>query len=49
MSRIRSFRELLASGEVECRALVDMMATAALRSGKTVAMARILAMKPTDG
>lgn len=47
MSRIRSFRELLATGEVECRALVDVMAAAAC-SDATIAVSKILAMKPTD-
>lgn len=47
MSRIRSFRELLATGEGECRALVDVMAAAA-RSDTMIAVSKILAMKPTD-
>ena len=47
MSRIRSFRELLATGEGECRALVDVMVTAAPRSKTPVALPDIAAMKPT--
>ncbi len=47
MSRIRSFRELLATGEGECRALVDVMA-AATRSDSTITVSKILAMKPKD-
>ena len=45
MSRIRSFRELLATGEAECRALVDVMAA----SAPPVAAALIIAMKPPSG
>lgn len=45
MSRIRSFRELLATGETECRALVDVMAAAARAKAPAVA-SDILAMKP---
>ena len=46
MSRIRSFRELLATGERECRALVDTMVAAAPRSTISVDVAKIAAMKP---
>lgn len=46
MSRIRSFRELLATGVGECRALVDAMVAAAPRATPSVAIARIQAMKP---
>ena len=42
MSRVRSFRELLATGEAECGALVDVMAAAA----PPAAAVQILAMKP---
>ena len=46
MSRIRSFRELLATGKAECIALVDaMVATAPLAKGPVV-VADIQAMKP---
>jgi 2-dehydropantoate 2-reductase len=44
MSRIRSFRQLLATGEAECRALVDVMvSTASPGSSSVIAIA---AMKP---
>ncbi len=43
VSRIRSFRELLATGEAECRALVDVMAAAA----PPALAPRIEAMKPS--
>lgn len=46
MSRIRSFRELLATGENECRALVDVMVAAAPRARPAVHVAKIEAMKP---
>ncbi|NTF09302.1 ketopantoate reductase family protein [Agrobacterium rubi] len=49
LSRIRSFRELLATGAGECRALIDIMAEAAPRSDKAISVAKILAMKPADG
>lgn len=42
MSRVRPFRELLATGEAECRALVDVMAAAA----PPALVARIVGMKP---
>lgn len=48
MSRVRSFRELLATGSAECDALVDAM-LAASRTGVSVpaaAIAAIAAMKP---
>ena len=47
MSRIRSFRELLATGENECRALVDMMASAAAQAKPPVRVPMIQAMKPS--
>lgn len=47
MSRIPSFRRLLAQGVNECRALADTMATAAQQSGPPIDPAKILAMKPT--
>jgi 2-dehydropantoate 2-reductase len=46
MSRIRSFRELLATGKNECRALVDVMVAAAPRAKPPVRVPRIQAMKP---
>ena len=47
MSRIRPFRELLATGKNECVALVDAMVAAAPLSQKTVATAAIQAMQPS--
>ncbi len=46
MSRIRSFRELLATGEIECRALIDAVASKASQAKPPVAGDLILAMKP---
>lgn len=46
MSRIRSFRELLATGKAECCALVDDMVVAASYAKKPVPVAAIAAMKP---
>jgi 2-dehydropantoate 2-reductase len=46
LSRIRPFRELLATGENECRALADAMAAAAPRAKPPVDPAGIEAMKP---
>jgi 2-dehydropantoate 2-reductase len=46
MSRVRPFRELLATGKNECRALVDAMAQAAHEAKSPVSVARIQAMKP---
>ena len=47
MSRIRSFRELLATGQAECDALVDAMASAAPRAMPPVPVSDIRAMKPS--
>ena len=47
VSRIRSFRELLATGAAECRALVDVMLAAAPQAKPPVATDRIRAMKPS--
>ena len=47
MSRITSFRELLASGVNECRSLVDVMVAAA--SEQHAVKAAIQAMKPAEG
>ena len=47
LSRVRSFRELLATGENECRSLVDAMLAAAPQAKPTVDASRILAMKPS--
>lgn len=46
MSRLRSFRELLATGVGECHALVDVLVAAAPRANPPVSAARIEAMKP---
>ncbi len=47
MSRIRSFRELLATGKAECRALVDVMVAAAPLAKQPVMVSDIQAMKPS--
>ena len=51
VSRIKAFRELLATGVGECRALADVMAAAAGTATPPLpaAGAAILAMKPTEG
>jgi 2-dehydropantoate 2-reductase len=46
-SRVRSMRELLATGKNECRALVDVMVAAALEADKPVRVPRIQAMRPS--
>ncbi len=46
MSRIASFREVLATGKSECQVLVDVMAAAAPLSKRPVDVPRIQAMKP---
>lgn len=48
MSRIPSFRELLATGIGECRALVDSLVESAARANPPVSVARIVAMKPSE-
>ena len=45
LSRVRPFRELLATGEDECRALVDAMVATARSEGSSAALAGIAAMK----
>lgn len=49
MSRVRSFRQLLATGEAECRALVDVMVATAplIKPPSAVEVSKILAMKPS--
>lgn len=47
MSRIRSLRELLATGKDECRALVDVMVAAAPGARPPVRVLKIQAMKPS--
>ncbi|MBE7158004.1 MAG: NAD(P)-binding domain-containing protein [Rhodospirillales bacterium] len=46
VSRVRSFRELLATGKQECCALVDAMLAATPRENPSVNASRIEAMKP---
>ena len=46
VSRIKSFRELLATGAGECRALVDVLVGAALRADAAISVDEIQAMKP---
>ena len=47
MSRIRTFRELLATGQAECEALVDAMIATAPHAGASVRIVDIAAMKPS--
>ena len=47
MSRIRSFRELLATGRTECCALVAVMVTAGALATPPIETASIAAMKPS--
>ena len=46
ISRLRSFRELLATGKSECCALVDAMVTAAPQAKPPVSVGKIQAMRP---
>ncbi len=46
ISRIASFRELLATGKAECQVLVDILVAAAPLSQQPVDVSRIKAMKP---
>ena len=46
ISRIRSFRELLAPSANECRALVDVFVTSASKAQPPVSVNKILAMRP---
>ena len=48
MSRIRSFRELLATGIGECRALVDVLVASARQAHPPISVATIQAMKPAE-
>jgi 2-dehydropantoate 2-reductase len=48
ISRVTSFRELLATGAAECRALVDVMVAAATREKSPVNVDLIRAMRPKD-
>ncbi len=47
LSRIRPFRELLASGEAECRALVDVMLAAAARAEGFADASAIAVIRPS--
>lgn len=47
LSRLKSFRELLATGVGECRALVDAMIAAAAQAQPGVSVTRLQAMKPS--
>ena len=46
ISRIASFRDLLATGINECRALVDVLVANAPRADPPVSVAKIEAMRP---
>ncbi len=48
VTRIKSFRELLATGSNECRALVDVLVVNAPRANPPVSVNKIQAMKPLD-
>lgn len=48
MSRVRSFRELLATGLDECHALVDAVVASASRHGHSAFVNTIAAMKPVQ-
>lgn len=47
MSRVRAFRELLATGQAECEALINAMIAAAPQAADPVNIADIAAMKPS--
>ena len=47
MSRIRSFRELLATGAGECHALIDALVASASSVNPTISVKHIAAMRPT--
>ena len=46
MSRVRTFRELLATATGECRALVDVLVEAAPKASPAVSVSKIEALKP---
>jgi len=48
MSRNKSFRDLLATGANECRALVDILVANATQLNPPVSVAEIEAMKPSE-
>jgi 2-dehydropantoate 2-reductase len=47
MSRIRSFRELLATGKAECCALIETMVAAAPLAKTPIDVSDIRAMRPS--
>ena len=47
VSRVRPFRELLATGQTECEALVDAMVAAAAMATPAILVSEIQAMRPT--
>ncbi len=47
MSRVASFREVLATGKAECQVLADVMVAAASLAQRPVDVSRIQAMKPS--
>ena len=49
ISRVASFRDLLATGIGECRALIEVMAAAAPAANPPIKIAAIQAMKPDTG
>lgn len=48
LSRLTSFRELLATGAGECRALVEVLVSIASRVDPPIEAAKILAMRPSE-
>ncbi len=48
MSRVPSFRKLLATGLNECRALVDVLVVNAHRANPAISVTKIEAMKPSE-
>jgi 2-dehydropantoate 2-reductase len=48
ISRVASFRDLLANGAAECRALVDVMVATAIRANAPLNVDLIKAMRPKD-
>lgn len=48
MTRMKSFRELLATGGNECRALIDVLLVNAPRANPPVSVSAIRAMRPSD-
>lgn len=48
VSRITSFRELLATGKSECRALIDVMAAAAVKANLPISVKALSRIRPVD-